>query len=252
VVDGNPLRPGPHRNTRVAMNPSPPAKSRQLTALLEGRRGFVLDFDGLIADSEPYHYRAYNAVFEKYGHTLDPEEYWVEFTSKGKGIAGEIERHDLKLDVSPEEMRRQKFEIYSRFCQSGAIKLFPEALRLITLLKSRYRIAIASGSFGKDIRAILKHAGTESPVTTILGKESAPREKPHPDIFLKAAAALECAPRDCVVVEDALKGLQAAQQAGMPCIIILNRLNRNIDFSSADLVFSSLAEFVDHLDAGLR
>ena len=91
-------------------------------------RGMILDFDGLLADSEPYHFKAYDTVFRKYGHALDSKEYWVEFTSKGKGIAGEIERHNLKLDVDPKDMRQQKFKIYSKFCQSGEIKLFPGAV----------------------------------------------------------------------------------------------------------------------------
>ena len=77
-----------------------------------------------------------------------------------------------------------------------------------------------------------------------MGKESAPREKPHPDIFLKAAQALEHPPESCLVMEDALKGLHAAREAKMPCLIIRNRLNRDIDFSGADLVLSSLAELL--------
>ncbi|GIT64630.1 MAG: hypothetical protein Ct9H300mP23_02570 [Nitrospinota bacterium] len=69
-------------------------------------------------------------MFERYGHTINKAEYWIEWTSKGKGIAGEIERHNLKLDVNPIDIRKQKFEVYTRFCESGEIKLFPEAVRL--------------------------------------------------------------------------------------------------------------------------
>ncbi len=217
----------------------------KLTALLAGSSTVILDFDGLLADSEPYHYRAYNEVFERYGHTLDPEEYWLEWTSKGKGIAGEIERHNLKLPVDPVELRRQKFEVYSRFCRSGAIRLFPEAMRLAETLASRHTLAIASGSFRHDIRAILENAGALALFPLIFGKEEAPREKPHPDIFLKAAKEAASEPEACVVVEDALKGLAAAKAAGMPCIIIRNPLNENIDFSGAALVLESLKEFVD-------
>jgi HAD superfamily hydrolase (TIGR01509 family) len=216
-------------------------------SLLSKAKGIILDFDGLIADSEPFHYKAYNAVFEKYGHTLDPDEYWVEFTSKGKGIQGEIERHNLKLDADPDEMRKQKFEIYSQFCRSGEIKLFPEAKKFVELLRERYKIAIASGSFEHDIRAILKNAGTENLVSIILGKDPSRREKPYPDIFLKAAEQLGLAPSECLVVEDALKGLTAAKEAGIPCIIVRNHLNMNIDFSEADLALPGLSNFNSYL-----
>lgn len=225
-----------------------PEHHQKLKSILDPCQGIILDFDGLIADSEPYHYKAYNAVFERYGHTIDPDEYWVEFTSKGKGLQGEIERYNLKLDVSPEAMREQKFELYSQFCESGEIKLFPDAGRFIKTLSERFRLAIASGSWEHDIRAILKNAESEHLVQTILGKAPGERrEKPYPDIFLKTAETLNLPPAQCLVIEDALKGLDAARDAGMPCVIVLNPLNRNIDFSRADLVVESLADFLDQM-----
>ena len=227
----------------------PPENLEKLRSLLDRCQGIILDFDGLLADSEPYHYRAYNDVFERYGHTLDPDEYWIEWTSKGKGIAGEIERHDLDLGVDPKELRQQKFEVYSRFCEDGSIKLFPETLRFAKLLAITHQLAIASGSWIKDIRSILKNADALSLFPVILGKESAPREKPHPDIFLKAAETIGCPPESCLVVEDALKGLTAATEAGMPCLIIRNPLNRDIHFAGAYMEFSSLADLISHLNS---
>ncbi len=219
----------------------------KMKSILEQSEGIIFDFDGLLADSEPYHYLAYNEVFERYGHSLDEDEYWVEWTSKGKGIAGEIERHNLSLNVDPIDLRKQKFEVYSRYCQSGDIQLFPEAVRVVKLLKAKFPTAIASGSWRHDIRAILKNAKVEHLFDIILGKDSAPREKPHPDIFLKAAETLQCPASKCIVIEDALKGLDASKAAGMSCFIIRNPLNQNIDFSEADLIFSSLSEFENHL-----
>ena len=91
-------------------------RKKKLHTLLQKSKAAILDFDGLLADSEPYHYKAYNQVFERYGHTLDKAEYWIEWTSKGKGILGEIARHNLNLGVDLEELRKQKFEVYTRFC----------------------------------------------------------------------------------------------------------------------------------------
>lgn len=223
------------------------ATKNRLRSLLDNSKSAILDFDGLVADSEPFHFRAYNEVFERYGHTLNKEEYWVEWTSKGKGIAGEIKRHDLKLNVDTVELRQQKFEVYSQFCQSGDIKLFPLAQSMAESLSAHHKLAIASGSWIKDIRNILKNADSLNLFPIILGKESAPREKPHPDVFLKAAEKLGCAASECFVVEDALKGLNAAKEAGMPCIILRNPLNRNINFYGAELIFESLEDFVKAL-----
>ena len=222
-------------------------RKAKLHTLLENSKAAILDFDGLLADSEPFHYKAYNEVFEKYGHTLDKKEYWVEWTSKGKGIAGEIERHKLKLNVDQAEIRKQKFEVYTRFCESGEIKLFPDAVHLVERLASNHKVAIASGSWAKDIGHILRNAGALDLVPVILGKESSKREKPFPDIFLNAAKKLGYLPAECFVLEDALKGLNAANEAGIPCIILQNELNRNIDFKDAEMVFPSLADFVSAL-----
>jgi len=228
---------------------SSPKRIHELKILLERCEGVILDFDGLIADSEPFHYRAYNEVFERYGHSIDPEEYWVEFTSKGKGIQGEIGRYNLNLDVKPEEMRQEKFEIYSRFCQSGDIKLFPEARQFIQKLNGRFKVAIASGSWAHDIRDILKNENADSLIQTILGKQPPRPEKPSPDIFLEAAKELGLPPSKCIVVEDALKGLTAAHEAGMACVIVRNRLNQNIDFPDADIILENLSEFLPPLDS---
>jgi len=224
-------------------------RKTKLHTLLKKSKAAILDFDGLLADSEPYHYKAYNEVFERYGHTLDKAEYWIEWTSKGKGIAGEIERHNLKLGVNPIDIRKQKFEVYTRFCKSGAIKLFPEAVRLLKQLSSSFRLAIASGSWATDIRHILRNANALDLIPVILGKESAKREKPFPDIFLNAAEKLGHSPAECFVLEDALKGMNAANDAGMACIIIKNDLNRNIDFNGAEIVFPSLKDFVSALSS---
>jgi len=216
----------------------------RIKLLLKKSSGIIFDFDGLLADSEPYHYLAYNEVFQRYGHSLDKDEYWIEWTSKGKGIAGEIDRHNLRLNIDPIKLRQQKFEVYSRYCQNGDIKLFSESVEIIELLKTSYPIAIASGSWKHDINAILENAGAKHLFDKILGKESAKKEKPHPEIFLNAAKALQCPTSKCIVIEDALKGLSASKAAGMPCIIIRNQLNQNIDFGGADLIFPSLFDFL--------
>ena len=224
-----------------------PDRIKKLHALRGNSKAMILDFDGLLADSEPFHYKAYNEVFERYGHTLDPDEYWIEWTCNGKGIAGEIERHQLKLNVEVTELRRQKFEVYSQFCKNGDIKLFPETRMLAERLEQSYKFAIASGSWAHDIRTILDNAGALELFPMIFGKESSTREKPHPDIFLKAAKEMHCKPDKCLVIEDAWKGLTAAKKAGMACIIIRNPLNQDIDFKEADLVVPSLSQLVEGL-----
>ena len=65
---------------------TPSSQLTKIKPLLKKSSGVIFDFDGLLADSEPYHYLAYNEVFQRYGHSLDKDEYWVEWTSKGKAL----------------------------------------------------------------------------------------------------------------------------------------------------------------------
>ncbi len=226
-----------------------PEQTQKLDQIFSRVKAVLFDFDGLLVDSEPFHYKAYNTVFQKYGHTLDPDEYWIEWTSKGKGILGEIERHQLTLPVDPKAMRLEKFNVYSQFCQSGEIKLFPSSRRIVEILAATRKLAIASGSWKHDIEAVLENENALSLFPAIFGKGEAIKEKPYPEIFLNAAKFLDCPPENCVVIEDALKGLTAAHSANMPCIIIRNPLNQNIDFESADIVLPNLETLRTYLEA---
>lgn len=225
-------------------------QTKNLKDLLQTRKGIIFDFDGLLVDSEPFHYKAYNAVFEEHGHTIDPEEYWIEFTSKGNGAQGEIDRHGLKgLDAL--EIRKRKFIFYSEYCRKGEIKFFPSAKKLVRIAKDAgFKLVIASGSRNDDLRAILEMNGFHSAFHLVLGKESAPLEKPAPDIFLKAAKGLRLKPKDLLVLEDAEKGVTASKAAGIPCVVVRNKLNQDIEFPEADFVCESLDDVIWAISCG--
>lgn len=214
--------------------------------LLGGARAFIFDFDGLLADSERFHYLAYNEVFEKFGHRIDETEYYKYWTSLGHGVTGEIQRHNLDLD--PAAIRRDKVPIFTRFCEDGSIPLREEAKEMLALLtKTGKTMTIASGSSGGDIRAVLRNSGYESLFELIVGNDTVPKLKPAPDIFLLTAELLELPPPECLVFEDAEKGLFAARDAGMPVVIIRTPETRGIEFNGADLTLDSHAETVDLL-----
>jgi HAD superfamily hydrolase (TIGR01509 family) len=217
-----------------------------LTRLLASTSAVVFDFDNVIVDSEPFHYEAYAQVFAKRGHTIEREEYWLEWTSRGGGAESEIRRYSLSLD--PDELRAEKDPIYSAFCASGAIKPFPESLGIIDALgRAGLTLAIASGSYERDIRAILETSGLADRFRVIVGKDEIKRLKPHPDTYLAAAAALGIAPPRCLAIEDAEKGVTSAREAGMRVILIETPITRALNLGGADLKLSSLAELRDLL-----
>jgi HAD superfamily hydrolase (TIGR01509 family) len=217
-----------------------------LTRLIASSSAAIFDFDNVIVDSEPYHYEAYARVFAKRGHTLDRDTYWLEWTSRGGGAEGEIKRH--RLDMNPNEIRAEKDPIYAEFCGSGAIKLFPQAHDIIAALRETgLTLAIASGSYERDIRAILRAQGLENYFKVIVGKDGIKKFKPHPDTYLAAARKLGIAPMKCLAIEDAEKGITSAHDAGMRVILIETLLTRDLHLAGADLTLTGLDEFRDLL-----
>ncbi len=205
----------------------------RLQHLLKNIRGVLFDFDGLLANSEEYHYLSYNEVFKRYGHTLDREEYWLWWASRGAGPHGEIKRHGLE-HIDPYEVSRAKEPIFSAYCQSGKIQLFDGVREVVSRMhKQGFQLAVATGSSAADARAVLAHQGIADLFHTIIGKEETKHRKPAPDAWLIAAARLQLPPDACIAFEDAEKGLTAAITAQIPCVIIRNPLNKTFDFPGA-------------------
>jgi len=232
-------------HTKKPHSQDPEERKGLFRRLLSGRRAVMFDFDGVIADSEYYHFLAYREVFLRlHGHTLNPEEYWIHWSSKGEGIPGEVRRHGLR-GVDPEVIKEERDLIFFEHCRAGHISLFEGAVDLMKSVEAQgFKTAIASNSRREWIEAILETNGVAYRPPFMIGKTPDVKPKPAPDIFVKAAREMEEDPESCLVFEDAEKGLEAAHAAGITCIIIRNNLNRGIAFSDADLVVPSHEELL--------
>lgn len=217
-------------------------KTETLKQILAKTQAIVFDFDNIIVDSEPYHYAAYDAVFKRRGHEIDRDEYWLEWTSRGGGAEGEIERYDLDLD--PAQIRAEKDPIYAEYCRNGTVRPFPAALEIIGAFgRAGYMLAIASGSYESDIRAILSAHGIEQEFKAVVGKDRIARTKPHPETYLTACTKIGTAPDRCLAVEDAEKGIRSAKDAGMRVIVIETAITAGLPLDGADLKLADLGEF---------
>ena len=226
-------------------NPRDSAEQRyQRFVDLFARPVVIFDFDGVLVDSERHHMAAYNAVFQKYGHTIDEEEYYKYWTSLGLGPKGEIERHNLSID--PQRIRDEKRPIFSEYCRSGTIRFFPEAHQVVERLARAGKVlTIASGSVRADIEAVLANEGLAGVFAAIVGSDTVAALKPAPDIFLRVLAMVGAAPSEALVFEDAEKGVGSAIAAGIPVVVVRTKETRLIDFRGADLVLESHAELLE-------
>ncbi len=219
--------------------------------IIDGAGAVIFDFDNVIVDSEPFHYRAYSEVFAGKSHTIDREEYWVEWTSKGSGAEGEINRYGLDLD--PADIRSEKDPIYSSYCIKGEIPLFPDAVRITRLFRSSgLRTAIASGSYSHDVRALLEAHNIDHLFETVVGKDDSGRIKPFPEPYLFAAERLGLEPGRCFAIEDAEKGVISAHAAGMKVIVVETAVTASVQIAGADLHLSGLGELYEvMLESGM-
>lgn len=199
----------------------------------------IFDLDGLLADTECLHCRAYQLALLEHDVDLleaDYAEHWVRF---GKGIADWLKMQRLALD--PHALRLRKAQHYLDLLATS-LQPMEGALELLEFFHRRTKIALASSSYRDAVDAVLAGLGIAHYFEVIVSGLDVEQVKPAPDIFLKAAHDLGIEPAHCWVLEDAEKGVMAAHRAGMRCIAVPNDYTRHHDFSRATKVCASLKE----------
>ncbi len=199
----------------------------------------IFDLDGLLVDTEPLHCRAYQDALLANGAILEESEYIEHWVRTGKGIIEWVNAHGLNLD--PLEIRAEKSRRYLELL-ACSLRPMDGAVDLLQNLSESKTLALASSSYRDAVDGALQGLNLRHYFKTIVTGLDVPSVKPAPDIFLAAAAQIGAAPTECVVLEDAEKGVLAAFRAGMRCIAIPNAHTRHHDFSKATRVYSSLKE----------
>jgi len=199
----------------------------------------IFDLDGLLADTELLHCQAYQMAFAERGVELGTGDYAEHWIRHGKSIADWVDLRRLTFD--PNALRMRKSQHYLNLLESS-LRPMDGAIELLDALRGKFRIALASSSYRDAIDGVLAGLRIASYFEVIVSGLDVAKVKPAPDIFLLAARALRVDPRDCLVFEDAEKGVIAAHRAGMRCIAVPNDFTRHHDFSKATRVCASLRE----------
>lgn len=197
----------------------------------------IFDLDGLLADTETLHRQAYQEVLGGLGIPISDEEYDGHWIRDGKGIVEFIAKRHLAID--PALIRPGKAARYRELVTSS-VKPMPGALLALQYFHGRKTLALATSSYAEAAFAVLETLGITPFFSCIATKANAKRMKPFPDLFLWVATALGVSPEECLVIEDAEKGILAAHAAGMRSVAIPNNHTRDNDFSKATMCLPSL------------
>lgn len=206
-------------------------------------KGIIFDMDGVLINSEPFHYQVWKEALRRRGIEVDYEVYkpcigsTVGFLMKLLHDSYGIDQYDESL---PMEVKRIKQELIEK---QGYPPLIPYVKEMLERFQQAgYSMGIASSSPQSYIENVTKFWGIDSYFQVLLSGETVEHPKPAPDIFLKTAAMLELSPQDCVVIEDSENGCRAAKAAGITCMAYLNPDSGKQNLQTAAVVVEGFEE----------
>lgn len=182
-------------------------------------RALICDLDGTLVDSEPNYRKADIRFLDSYGVSMTEPE-WDGVIGMGSEAFISMVRERFAIDRPIDVLLREKNESYLEIAR-GATFAFPEVATFVAEARGALPcMAVASGSSLEIIRMSLESSGLAAYFDVLVSAEEVPRGKPAPDIFLEAARRLGVHPDECLVLEDSVPGVLAAENAGMLCAVM--------------------------------
>lgn len=218
-----------------------------MNSLLETAKAVIFDADGLLIDSEPL----WDKTREEFAHT-----YGKEVTAgfhdrfRGMGMKEVLTRlqNEWNLPGEVPSLIQEFRETFYSLALGGELKLMPGTEKLIKeLVEKGKKLAVATGGHTQEkMMAILERFGLATHFDLVISSDQVQNGKPAPDIFLFTASQLQLPKEQCVIVEDAVNGIQAAKAAGMTVIGVQrdDAVRKQLEENNADITVTSLEELV--------
>ncbi len=199
----------------------------------------IWDLDGVIIDSANEHRQAWQRLAREEGVSFTDADFWATFGKRNDDI---IPLFWGALSTERLQALADRKEAYFRELIRKTAAPLPGAIELMRKLhEARFHQALASSTPIENIQLISEVLGLQRYLSVFVSGETVERGKPAPDIFLKAASELDMHPTQCLVIEDAVAGVQAAHAAGMPCIAVVG--DRTLPgLREAELMVKALTE----------
>jgi len=205
--------------------------------------GLIFDMDGVLVDTGEFHKKSWFALAERVGWKISEGQFWQTFGMQNPQIIPMVTDRSYTWDQiqSLGEWKERRFRALS----AGGVDLLPGVQRLIEQCKrAGFRVAVGSSGPRANVEMIVRATDIANQFDALVTGDDVSRGKPAPDTFLKAAEKLGVSPARCVVIEDAVQGVQAGKAAGAKVIAVTNTRKRE-DLWQADRVLDSLEEITE-------
>lgn len=210
-----------------------------------GFRGIIFDLDGVIVSTDEQHYLGWQALADRLGIPFSRE-----VNSRFRGVSrmacmNILEELGGKHYTDSEKIAYAdwKNEYYRKLlAQMSSDDLSQEVRSTLDALRAR-GLKLAVGSSSKNAKFILRRIGLSDYFDAVSDGTNISRSKPDPEVFLKAAEYLGLAPSDCLVVEDAVSGVEAAHAGGMKAATVGDAAGRGC----GDFILSRFADLLAYI-----
>jgi beta-phosphoglucomutase len=213
-------------------------------------QAIVLDFDGVVANSERLHLLAFQQALARQGSsvTLSDEAYYQRYLGFDDTGVFRTLGQDVGAPFAPGPLRAlvvEKAHRYEALAAAGEM-LFPGVREFVRAAAASVPLSIASGALTREIEDVLAQAGLRECFLAVVGADQTPKSKPSPDPYLEAFARMQAAvgrplsARHTVAIEDSHWGLESARAAGLRTVAVTNTYPADALTGHAELVVAGL------------
>ena len=212
----------------------------------------LFDMDGVLVQSEHLMRKSAKLALLEYGVTANDEDF-TDFVGMGEDlfVGGVAEKHGVPYKS---EMKRRAYDIYINLVKYEIVRYDGVYPLLEFIRENRISSAVASSADRIKVDANLNAADIPPNMfKAIITGNDVTRKKPHPDIYLHTAEKLNADPENCLVVEDAISGLQAAKTANMKCAMVTTSFDRKtLEQYNPDYILNDISELISIIKADYK
>ncbi len=183
-------------------------------------KGIIFDLDGVICTTDAFHKKAWGAIAEKVGARFDDStNSLIRGVSRMDSLNAILNASNVVLSESEKEtFCFEKNELYKKYLSSLSENDIEDGALEVIDFARKNGIKIAIGSSSKNTKFILKKIGLIDAFEIIVDGNDIKNSKPDPEVFLLAAKRLRLTPKECIVIEDAVSGIEAAVRGGFDAV----------------------------------